>query len=169
MNFASRHECRKCGAPKPQGGGYAGPPPPGDRDMSMFGGSGGMGGGGKGNGKTKPGDWTCPDCQNHNWSIRKSCNRCNRPKPDNLNNNFAPPPPQADHSSGGGGGGWGCNDAFGGGGPPPPPVREVTGPGGKREEVREGDWNCTIFQFFCTVYNSTKKNYVNYFNLRFNN
>ena len=33
---------------------------------------------------TKPGDWNCPQCQNHNFAWRKSCGRCNQDK--NLDN-----------------------------------------------------------------------------------
>lgn len=29
----------------------------------------------------KPGDWSCPGCQNMNWEWRDTCNQCNAAKP----------------------------------------------------------------------------------------
>merc|ERR1719272_1587249 len=28
----------------------------------------------------RPGDWTCPACQNHNYASREACNKCQTPK-----------------------------------------------------------------------------------------
>merc|ERR1719345_587841 len=28
----------------------------------------------------RPGDWTCPACQNHNYASRAACNKCQTPK-----------------------------------------------------------------------------------------
>jgi hypothetical protein len=36
---------------------------------------------------TRPGDWACLSCANHNYASRVVCNRCHVPKPSN------PPPP----------------------------------------------------------------------------
>lgn len=33
----------------------------------------------------KPGDWMCPDCGNHNYAHRDSCNKCRRPRYKNKN------------------------------------------------------------------------------------
>ena len=33
----------------------------------------------------RKGDWLCPDCHNLNFAFRVICNRCQRPKPVNLN------------------------------------------------------------------------------------
>lgn len=30
--------------------------------------------------KKVDGDWDCPHCNNHNWTFRRTCNRCQRPK-----------------------------------------------------------------------------------------
>jgi hypothetical protein len=40
---------------------------------------GGQSAASKGGGK--PGDWTCPSCQNYNYASRSNCNRCHIPKP----------------------------------------------------------------------------------------
>eukprot|EP00930_Biecheleria_cincta_P084028 TRINITY_DN73526_c0_g1_i1.p1 TRINITY_DN73526_c0_g1~~TRINITY_DN73526_c0_g1_i1.p1 ORF type:complete len:341 (+),score=42.21 TRINITY_DN73526_c0_g1_i1:49-1023(+) len=92
-NFAKREACNKCGDPKPRGlppkgsgkGGYGkaaepmrsfsapppqyaapparrGPPPMDDRR------------------DFREGDWTCPECGNHNFASRESCNRCGEHK-----------------------------------------------------------------------------------------
>ena len=44
------------------------------------------GGGGKGGGKGsgREGDWRCNACNNINFSFRTQCNRCQKPRPENL-------------------------------------------------------------------------------------
>jgi len=44
-----------------------------------------------GNSTTRPGDWTCPACSNHNFSFRDVCKGCNTPRPGGS---AAPLPPQ---------------------------------------------------------------------------
>jgi hypothetical protein len=53
-----------------------------------------------------PGDWTCPQCNNHNYGRRDVCNRCKTPKPIGV----------AVAVGGGGGGGGGDGSGGGGGG-----------------------------------------------------
>ena len=64
-NFASRHECFKCGAARPEGaggdaGGYGDRPPRAGR----------------------PGDWDCPDCKISNFASRYECFKCGAGKPE---------------------------------------------------------------------------------------
>mmetsp|Transcript_125562 Transcript_125562/g.280472 ORF Transcript_125562/g.280472 Transcript_125562/m.280472 type:complete len:330 (-) Transcript_125562:103-1092(-) len=33
------------------------------------------------NSKWRDGDWSCPDCFNHNWKDRTECNKCGSPRP----------------------------------------------------------------------------------------
>lgn len=33
---------------------------------------------------SRPGDWRCPQCNNHNFKFRTSCNRCQAVKPDDA-------------------------------------------------------------------------------------
>merc|ERR1711920_1176593 len=53
------------------------------------GGDGGYGGDGKGKGKSKEfreraGDWICPSCGNVCFATRVECNRCQAPRPMNV-------------------------------------------------------------------------------------
>ncbi len=54
LNFASRSECRKCGAQKPA----------------------------RGYGGERPGDWHCPNCSDMNFASRSECRKCGTAKPD---------------------------------------------------------------------------------------
>jgi len=72
-NFASKTACNNCQLPKE---GLDGLPMPSD------GGGGRGGGGGGGGGDVRPGDWTCPSCNNHNYANKTACNRCSLPKMD---------------------------------------------------------------------------------------
>lgn len=56
-----------------------------------------MGKGGKGGGR--PGDWTCPQCGNNNFSYRDTCHRCPATRPVSFEHQSEQP--------GGGGGGYG--------------------------------------------------------------
>lgn len=91
-NYASREVCNKCGGPKTEGVAAAAGAPYGT-----------LLGGGKGGGpaqarfapypamlkpgmkNTRPGDWICPACNNHNYASRESCNKCGGPKPATSN------------------------------------------------------------------------------------
>merc|ERR1719444_655017 len=46
-----------------------------------FGGYGGGCGGGGGNSDMRPGDWTCPNCQDHVFAKNDACRKCGTPKP----------------------------------------------------------------------------------------
>jgi len=35
--------------------------------------------------RSKPGDWICPSCNNHNYDTREVCNKCNKNKADVMN------------------------------------------------------------------------------------
>jgi hypothetical protein len=43
--------------------------------VAPYGGKGGSSGG-----KTRPGDWMCPSCNNHNYADKVACNKCGNPK-----------------------------------------------------------------------------------------
>jgi len=47
-----------------------------------MGGGGGGGGGELGNGVGRPGDWMCPNCNDHVYASRSACRKCGTPKPD---------------------------------------------------------------------------------------
>jgi len=141
--FASRMQCRKCGAPKPgmqqqqQGGwggnqgmwggnqGYGGYqqqgyPPQQQQAYGYAQGYGGMPGGGmQGPAQLPPdaklGDWMCPNpqCAEHCFASRQQCRKCGSAKPGGY----------------GGGGGWG----EGGGGGHNPMMDQRNKP---------GDWMC---------------------------
>ena len=70
-NFASRHSCFRCSAPKPgqpvhpDGGASASGPAADGRAFNA-----------------RPGDWMCPSCNNNNFASRTACFRCSTPKPD---------------------------------------------------------------------------------------
>eukprot|EP00667_Euglena_gracilis_P009505 EG_transcript_9666 len=81
-NYASRDKCNRCSVPKPAN---AAAPAPAVTDMYGLFGAGyalpqaaGMAG------KMRPGDWTCPACNNHNYASRDKCNRCQVAKPPTL-------------------------------------------------------------------------------------
>mmetsp|Transcript_40625 Transcript_40625/g.67479 ORF Transcript_40625/g.67479 Transcript_40625/m.67479 type:complete len:275 (-) Transcript_40625:507-1331(-) len=69
INFATREQCNRCGAPKP-------PPEVLEARMAEL-------ASGK---RATPvegidGNWGCPNCGNVNWWQREFCNRCHAPKP----------------------------------------------------------------------------------------
>mmetsp|Transcript_109354 Transcript_109354/g.314944 ORF Transcript_109354/g.314944 Transcript_109354/m.314944 type:complete len:353 (-) Transcript_109354:89-1147(-) len=70
LQFARNSSCRRCGTPKPMGGGCGG---------GMMGGSG-MGGC-CGGGDMRPGDWMCPSCGDHQFARNDVCRRCGSGKP----------------------------------------------------------------------------------------
>ncbi|KAG0223041.1 hypothetical protein BGW42_006161 [Actinomortierella wolfii] len=146
QNFASRTVCMKCNTPSPlQGGGgntggnvgggyrggsggYGG----GYNDNRGYGsGGGGYGGGGMG-GSFRPGDWSCPSCNSHNFASRYQCMRCGLAKPAHLSG--GPGGPQ-------GGGGYGGGGMGGGGGASAP--------------MKPGDWICPNSQ--CAYHNFAKR------------
>ncbi|KAJ3012947.1 hypothetical protein HKX48_005997 [Thoreauomyces humboldtii] len=127
QNFASRHECMRCGSQRPGAGGGAGGYPP---QQQSYGGQGGYGGGGGGyqqqnRPEFRPGDWGCDQCQFHNFQSRAECYKCRAPRSDGL----APGP-----RTGGGQGG----DYYGGG--------QGGGGGGHGPAMKEGDWMCPSCQ-----------------------
>lgn len=88
VNFAVRNACNRCQQPKPQDGGFAGArykgapqqiqSPWGPAVMQVQKG----GGGGKGGAPVAglDGNWACPHCQNVNFAVRTTCNRCQAPQ-----------------------------------------------------------------------------------------
>ena len=86
-NFAFRNVCNRCEAPRPGGGGHrrehnnrSG------RDNNRGfrndrGGRDNQGGGRQQRGTFNNNDWTCPKCNNSNFSFRNVCNRCEEPRP----------------------------------------------------------------------------------------
>jgi len=83
-NYASRTECNRCKGPKTANVGTFGPAKPssiGSLRSQPYGLVAPLQ-----NGKMRAGDWMCPSCMNHNWAMRESCNKCNRPKnaPENF-------------------------------------------------------------------------------------
>ena len=106
-NFSFRNACNRCDAPRPAGGGGRGGRNDGGghqrRDDRRDGGYRGnqrndrSRGGRQQNGNFNTNDWTCPSCNNSNFSFRTACNRCEAPRP------------------GGGGGGGGRRDNRGNG------------------------------------------------------
>ncbi len=102
-NFARRTECNRCQAPKPEGGGRSGSQRRNDRQGGFQRRDDRQGGfqrrddrrdGGfrndrrddRRNGRsqdrsTNANDWTCPACNNSNFSFRNACNRCEAPRP----------------------------------------------------------------------------------------
>ena len=95
-NFARRTVCNRCEEPRPGGGGQRNDR--GGRDNRGFRNDRGgdrrfndrQGGrdnrGGRDNGRSQRGtfndnDWTCPQCNNSNFSFRNACNRCEAPRP----------------------------------------------------------------------------------------
>ncbi|KAJ3134002.1 hypothetical protein HDU90_005350 [Geranomyces variabilis] len=87
-NFASRHECMRCGTPSPLAQDTHG----GSGGGSAYGGGGGGGyGGGYGGGQQhsyrpaaemRPGDWNCAHCSFHNFQSRGECFKCHAPRTD---------------------------------------------------------------------------------------
>ena len=99
--FASKMACFRCRAPKPggsgggagggssnggggSGGSYGGGGSGGSNGGGGSGGSygGGGSGGGGGGPAARPGDWTCPQCQDHVFASKSTCYRCRTPKPN---------------------------------------------------------------------------------------
>ncbi|GAA5806209.1 hypothetical protein HPULCUR_011740 [Helicostylum pulchrum] len=62
-NFASRYECFKCHAARPEG-------------------AGGDAGGERRNNTSRPGDWNCPECSISNFASRYECFKCNAARPE---------------------------------------------------------------------------------------
>ncbi|KAH7616498.1 putative polyketide hydroxylase [Nannochloris sp. 'desiccata'] len=90
------------------GGGYRGG---GGRDYD--------GGGGRGGGQARPGDWTCPNCQNNCFARRDTCNRCGTAKAGGgggggggYNRRDRSRSPRRDEYRGGGGGGGRDRDRY---------------------------------------------------------
>lgn len=126
--FASRTQCRKCGTPKPEGGPFDNPPfppapwPPAGNPMGMenygnrwgpprngFGGYGGgqrMGASGQ---EWKNGDWSCPQCGDHNFASRTECRQCGAKNPGNgFNGPFSGHPNGAQSTQSWKRGDWNC-------------------------------------------------------------
>jgi len=170
-NYSSRQACNKCQTPKPgsqmfagaspYGGGYGGGAMmPMAQPMVQWGGGGkGCGGGavqwgGKGgmggapasggNPNFRQGDWICAACQNHNYSSRETCNKCQGPKAQ------APPPPPVNYGVAGMKGG----KSYGGGPPRPAPYGGMPHGGAPfggygmamPTNMRPGDWVCPACQ-----------------------
>jgi len=74
-NFASKTACFKCNIPKPDNL---------EPNAKPRGGGGGGGGGGRRRGRReidhRPGDWTCRDCNAHNFKKNVKCFKCDSPK-----------------------------------------------------------------------------------------
>jgi len=88
MNFASRHQCRKCNTPKAtqsggfRGGGFGGGGGYGYQGSGFQGGGGYQHGGRTWNSDgSKPGDWYCPSCNDLNFASREVCRKCGSPHP----------------------------------------------------------------------------------------
>lgn len=80
-NFASRQTCNMCGAAQSGGGGgYGAVRPSAQARPSPYSGGAKAESGGGGGSPMREGDWTCPDCNNHNFASRVVCNKCSRPK-----------------------------------------------------------------------------------------
>merc|ERR1740129_2618258 len=116
-NYANRMACNKCSAPKliMFEGGCGGYNPvkvlAGTQRADPYGSPGLVA-----SENTRPGDWTCPSCNNHNYANRIACNRCKMPKMESV------------------------AGALGGmGGPGEKP--SARGGGGAS---RLGDWNCKV-------------------------
>eukprot|EP00759_Apiculatamorpha_spiralis_P011307 PhF_6_TR18703/c1_g1_i1/m.27333 len=111
LNFASRVRCRSCGADK-AGGGGAGQQQPQQQLQPQQPSGGG----------SRPGDWTCPNCNDTNFAFRNICRKCDAPRVGG----FVSGTPTNNNGGGGGRGGRGGQGGRGG------------GYGGGRP----GDWNC---------------------------
>merc|ERR1711957_565207 len=53
---------------------------------SPYGGKGPVMPAANGSAETRPGDWMCASCGNHNYAKRVQCNKCQAPKPFNAGN-----------------------------------------------------------------------------------
>jgi len=90
-NFSFRNACNRCDAPRPAGGGGRGGRNDGgghqrrvDRRDGGYRGNqrnDRSRGGRQQNGNFNTNDWTCPACNNSNFSFRTACNRCEAPRP----------------------------------------------------------------------------------------
>jgi|Transcript_79689 hypothetical protein len=75
LNYASRMVCNRCNTPPATAAMYL------QQAAALW----GLGGGKlPGAQDTRPGDWMCPACGNHNYASRVNCNRCQAPKPANA-------------------------------------------------------------------------------------
>jgi len=82
-NFARRQSCNRCDAPRPSGGGQR-------SNQRFYGQDRGQRDNRRGQRDNSRGrsqqhgdnDWTCPACNNSNFSFRTACNRCEAPKPE---------------------------------------------------------------------------------------
>jgi len=73
--FASKSECFHCGEPRPDRGSEMAP-------ARGYGGGRARGGrGGRGAPETRPGDWTCPECNANVFASKWECYRCGCAKP----------------------------------------------------------------------------------------
>jgi len=114
LQFARNASCRRCGGPKPADAGLGGcAAPAGMLAMAPMGAMGAMPGG------MKPGDWSCPQCGDHQFARNETCRRCGGPKPVGAQAGLA--------------------TAMGAG---------LAGPGFGRpaQEMKPGDWHCPSCQ-----------------------
>jgi len=72
LQFQKNAMCRKCGAPNPTGGGMMGGGMMGAPMMAFGGGS---------SSPMMQGDWTCPQCGDHQFARNTSCRQCGASKP----------------------------------------------------------------------------------------
>ncbi|KAG0255527.1 hypothetical protein DFQ27_006213 [Actinomortierella ambigua] len=160
QNFASRTVCMKCNTQSPLqnsggnsgyrggSGGYGSGGSGGYNDRGGYGSGGGYGGGSGGgmNSSFRPGDWSCPSCNSHNFASRYQCMRCGLAKPAHLSSG-GPGGPQG--GSGGGSGGYGSGMGGSGGG-----GSGGVG-GGANAPMKPGDWICPNSQ--CGYHNFAKR------------
>lgn len=95
FQFARNSHCRKCGHPKPDDAvllnNASDANPNGQFDLASELGTFGKGKGKAGMGQgAKPGDWTCPQCQDLVFARNASCRMCGYTKPAGAGNRFAP-------------------------------------------------------------------------------
>lgn len=86
LQFARNTTCRRCGQVSPSAGGMFPTAAYGGCAMAAYstaapcGGCGGCGGTFGGD-SMRPGDWTCPNCQDHVFAKNDACRRCATPRP----------------------------------------------------------------------------------------
>ena len=87
--FASKSNCYKCGAPKPEDAGADSGDYAGNYDnfgsqgsQGSYGSYGSHGSFGGGRGNVRPGDWECPSCGANVFASKRNCFKCGTPKPD---------------------------------------------------------------------------------------
>ncbi|KAI9000145.1 hypothetical protein DFJ74DRAFT_697849 [Hyaloraphidium curvatum] len=156
--FASRTQCFKCAAPRPEG---MGAPP---------------GGGYGGHNAPREGDWPCPSCGANVFASKSSCFKCGAPRPEGAgypsgagggggyggsgggyaaSGGYGYPPSYGYDGYGAGGYGYGAGGygaggygsggyggVYGGGGYGGSSGGAGGGYGGDRAGAREGDWTC---------------------------